>query len=97
MTPNYRCSTITAGADVNIVPMILKELEAEGYTTPRFYLDFIGFEMKKGTKFKLNGNPMTVPTNNYFISPYDSENDLMHIHSVSFDSGITGQDIYYIY
>ena len=49
-----------------------------------------------GTEFKINKNPMKVPSNGYFISPYDGERYL-NIYSLTFDNGCSGLDIYGIY
>lgn len=49
MIPNYRTITLTAGANVNVVPMIYKILKAEGYNTSDFLLDFVAFEADAGT------------------------------------------------
>lgn len=96
MVPNYRTITLSAGANENIVPLIYKVLQKEGYQTPRFTLDFIGFEADAGTSFKINGNPLKVPSNERFITPY-GENSFLSIHSVTFDQAFTGIDFYIIY
>lgn len=96
MAANYRCFSVSAGADENIIPIIYKELQKEGYTSPKFQLHFVGFEAAAGTEFKINKNPMKVPSNGYFISPYDGERYL-NIYSLTFDNGCSGLDIYGIY
>lgn len=97
MTPNIRSSVITATADDNIVDIIYKELEESGYHSPNFHLDWIGFEAKKGTEIKINGNSDYVPTCGYYITPYDGENEKMRIYKASFPAGCTDQIIKYIY
>ena len=71
MAANYRVFTIDAGPADNIVDKIYEQLQKEGYSNPDFKLHFVGFEAEKGTQFKLNQNNMVVPTNGYFISPYE--------------------------
>lgn len=43
MVANYRTITLSAQAGENIVDKIYDVLKEEGYTTPHFVLDFIGF------------------------------------------------------
>lgn len=95
--PNYRTITVSAEAHQNIVPLILAQLKEEGYETRRFTLDFIGFEGAEGETFKVNENPLKVPSTGYFITPYCGGDNHINIHSFSFDEAITDRDIYVIY
>ena len=97
MVPNYRTVTISAGANENIVPLIYAQLKEEGYTTPVFTLDFIGFEAAEGTSFKINDNPLKVPSSERFITPYGGEKDKINIRSVTFDNAISDMDFWIIY
>lgn len=97
MIPNYRTITITAAANENVVPKIYEILKQEGYSTPKFILDFVGFETTAGTKFKINGNSLKVPTSGKFFTPYSSEGNFLSIHSLTFDQGCQGLDIWIIY
>lgn len=97
MIPNYRTITLTAGANVDLVPLIYKELQKEGYTTPRFTLDFVGFEADEGTSFKINGNPLKVPSSGVFYSPFRTTSDFLKIHSLTFDNGISNLNLWIIY
>lgn len=92
---DYRMYTATATANEDIVKLILKELEEEGKKFPNFKIHFIGFEATVGTKFKMNGNSLKVPSTGNFITPYDGER-YWNITSFSFDEGCSNQDIYYI-
>lgn len=99
MVPNYRTITISADANVNIVPLIYKKLQEEGpiYITSNFKLDFIGFEADSGTEVKINGNTVKVPSTGKFYTPYLSSSDFISIHSVEFDEAISGMDFWIIY
>lgn len=97
MIPNYRTITITAAADENIVPKIYEILKAEGYTTPEFALDFVGFEADAGTTFKINGNPLKVPTSGAFFTPYSNGSNYLVVNSLTFDQGCQGLDLWIIY
>ena len=97
MIPNYRTITLTAGANVNVVPMIYKILKAEGYNTSDFLLDFVAFEADAGTQFKINGNPLKVPSSGAFYTPYCGNENFISINSLSFDEGCNGLDLYIIY
>lgn len=97
MIPNYRTVSITANADENVVPIILAELKAEGYATPRFTLDFVGFEGDEGESFKVNGNPLKVPSTGYFITPYCGDDNYIAIHSLTFDEAVSDKNIWIIY
>ncbi len=95
MVANYRTFTISAGADENVVDKIYEILQKEGYNNPKFRLQFVGFEAPQGTALKINGNPLKVPSTEYFISPYGEERH-MAILKLTFDGGFDG-DIYCIY
>lgn len=97
MIPNYRTIQITADANENVLPQIYEELKEEGYITPRFTLDFVGFEASEGTAFKINGNPLKVPSSGTFITPYSSEGNFLSIRSLSFDEGCSGLNLWIIY
>lgn len=97
MIPNYRTITITADSNENIMPLIYEELKANGYKTSDFVLKFIGFEADAGTAFKINGNPLKVPLNGKFYTPYGGEDNTMLIRKVSFDEGCSGLDLWIIY
>ena len=97
MIPNYRTITMTADADVDLIPLIYEVLKAEGYKTPTFYLDFVGFEADAGTTFKINGNPLKVPTCGAFFTPYGSDTNFLQINSLSFDEGCSGLDLWIMY
>lgn len=92
----YRMSTVSAGADENVVDLIAKELKEEGYRFNKLKLSFIGFEAAAGTAFYLNNQekPIKVPKSGSFITPYNGER-YMQIHTLKFAAGFTG-DIYYI-
>lgn len=96
MIPNYRTVTISADANQNIVPLIYNILKEEGYRTAHFTLDFIGFEATAGTSFKINGNPLKVPSTNKFYTPY-GDDSFLSIYSVTFDNAINGVDFWVIY
>ena len=96
MAANYRVFTIDAGPADNIVNKIYEQLQKEGYNNPDFKLHFVGFEAKKGTQFKLNQNNMVVPTNGYFISPYEGEYYL-NINELYMTNGCSQQNFYCIY
>lgn len=97
MIPNYRTVTISAGANENIVPLIYEELQKDKYSTPHFVLDFIGFEATAGTTFNINGNPLKVPSNGTFITPYGGDGASLAIHSVIFNNAISNMDFWIIY
>lgn len=97
MVPNYRTVTISAGADENVVPKIYDILKEEGYTTPHFVLDFVGFEAAEGTEFKINGNSLKVPSTEIFYSPFSSSNDFLKINSLTFNEAISNMDLWIIY
>lgn len=98
MVGNYRTITLSAGANENLVPRIYELLAEDGnYTTQRFSLDFVGFEADAGTSFKINGNPLKVPSTGKFITPYSGENNHIIIRSLSFDSAISNMDFWVIF
>lgn len=97
MIPNYRTITMTANANENLVPMIYKVLKEEGYKTPEFVLDFVAFEADAGTQFKINGNPLKVPSSGAFYTPYCGEGNFITISSLSFDEGCSSLDLHIIY
>lgn len=97
MIPNYTTVRITANANENVVDKIYEELHKSGYTSIPFNLDFVGFEMTSGTHFKINGNPLKVPSTGIFYSPYASSSDFLSIHSLTFDTGVSNQDFWIIY
>ena len=89
MIPNYTTIRITASANENVVQKIYEELQKTGYHTSNFILDFVGFEMDSGTHFKINGNPLKVPSTGKFYTPYASSSDFLPIHSLTFDAGVS--------
>ena len=92
----YRCVTVNAEAGENVLDKIYKILnEEDGYFNTRFSVDFIGFEAAAGTTFKLNKIPNKVPSNGYFITPYDGSH-YMAINSLTFDNNCN-LDFYIIY
>lgn len=97
MIPNYRTVSVSAGANENVVPKIYEVLKAEGYTTPFFFLDFVGFEADAGTSFKINNNPLKVPSSGIFYSPFRTTGDYLKINSLTFDSAISNMDLWIIY
>lgn len=97
MIPNYRTVTLTADANVNVVPMIYNILKAEGYNTSNFLLDFVAFEADAGTQFKINGNSLKVPSSGKFYTPYCGDDNYISINSLSFDEGCNSLDLYIIY
>lgn len=97
MIPNYRTVTISAGANENIIPLIYEQLKENGYNTPTFTLDFIGFEAAEGTSFKINGNPLKVPSTEKFITPYGGDGNKIIIRSVTFDSSISNMNFWIIF
>jgi hypothetical protein len=96
MVANYRCFTITAKANENVVDKIYKLLKEEGYVNEPFELQFVGFYEAAGTRLKINGNPLKVPDNGYFITPYTTERYL-RIKKLTFDRGCSNLDIWCIY
>ena len=93
----YRCVTVSASANEDILKKIYQVLNQEdGYFNTQFSLDFIGFQAEVGTAFKINKVPNKVPKNGYFITPYDGKS-YMVITSLSFDEGCTDQDFWIIY
>lgn len=96
MVANYRCFTVTADANENVVDKIYKILEEEGYNKNPFELQYVGFYDSVGTEFKINNNPLKVPDNGYFISPYTTERYLS-IKTLTFNNGCNNLDIYCIY
>lgn len=93
----YRCVTVSATNEENILDKIYKILrEEDGYFNTRFQLRFIGFEVAAGTTFKLNGIPNKVPSTGKFVTPYDGEH-YMIISSLYFDRGCSNQDFWIIY
>ena len=97
MVPNYRTISISAEANENVVPKIYELLKAEGYTTPIFVLDFVGFEAAEGTSFKINNNPLKVPSTGRFYSPFRASNDFLKISSLTFDEAISNMNLWIIY
>lgn len=97
MVPNYRTVTISGAANENLVPKIYEQLKTEGYTTSRFVLDFVGFEADEGTSFKINGNPLKVPSTGTFYSPFNTSGDFLAISSLTFDEAVDDMDLYIIY
>lgn len=97
MVPNYRTVEITANQNENVVPMIYEILKAEGYRTSNFVLDFVGFEASEGTAFKINGNPLKVPSSGTFYSPYCDDKNFLPIKKLSFDEGCSGLNLWIIY
>lgn len=97
MVPNYRTITISAPTETNIVPLIYEELKKTGYRTPRFVLDFIGFQADAGTIVQINGNPVKVPPNGTLYTPYFSGSDFLQIRSVVFPTALTNKDLWIIY
>lgn len=98
MVGNYRTMTLSAEANENLVPKIYKLLTESGnYTTPRFFLDFVGFEANAGTSFKINDNPLKVPSTGKFITPYGGESNHIVIHSLTFDQAISNMDFWVIF
>ena len=91
----YGCVTITASENENIIPLIFKELTGNIPVSNKCRVQFIGFEAEKGTKIKLNNVPNQVPTTGKFITPYDGDSHMI-ITSLSFDSGCSDQNIYFI-
>lgn len=95
---NYRMFSGTIPAGENAVEIIKKHLEDnEGFKTAKLTLDFVGFEAPKGTSFTLNNqkDKISVPSSEYFITPYLDSNHYMSIESLIFDSSFSG-NIYYI-
>ena len=97
MVPNYETIEISASANENIVPIIYKKLQARGYTTPIFTLDFIGFQAPEGTKVEINGNIAEVPANGNFYTPYFSSSDHIRIRSVKFQKAFSNMKFWIIY
>lgn len=97
MIPNYRTITISAPAEINIVPLIYKKLQEEGYSTPRFVLDFIGFEGEPGDIVYINKNLVKVPSTGNFFTPYSGSSDFISINSVTFPDAISEKDFWIIY
>lgn len=96
MAANYRVFTIDASPKDNVVDKIYEQLKSEGYNSPDFKIHFIGFEAKQGTKFILNKNNMVVPSNGYFISPYEGE-FYLNVNELYMTDGCSQQDFYCIY
>lgn len=97
MIANYRVFTITATPEENIIDKIYKQLQKEGYKNPNFKVHFIGFEMTKGTEFTLNKNRMIVPTNGYFITPYEGKGSYLNVNELYMKNGCVNQLFYCIY
>lgn len=98
MISNYRTVTISASANENLVPKIREALENDNiFTKPDFDLDFVGFEAAEGTTFKINHNPLKVPSNGIFYSPYQNKDEHMSIRSLVFDSAITNMNFWIIF
>lgn len=93
---DYRMINISATKEDNVVDLISKKLNEQGWKNSNLKLHFVGFEAPAGTKFYLNNqkDPIKVPRSGNFISPYDGER-YMNIFNLKFESGFTG-DIYYI-
>ena len=93
----YRCVTVTATKDENIIDKIYEILNREdGYFNTRFSVRFIGFEADAGTGFKINDVSNKVPKSGYFITPFDGKY-YMNINSIYFNNGCSNQDFYIIY
>ena len=97
MIPNYRTVTVTANANENVIPIIYEQLKTGGYNTPDFLLKFVGFESEAGVSFKINDNPLKVPTSGKFYTPYGGESNTMLIKTLTFDNGCSGLDLWIIY
>lgn len=98
MISNYRTVTITANAEENIVPKIHEALLADGISvSPDFDLDFVGFEAEAGTTFKINHNPLKVPSSGIFFSPYRTREEHMLIRSIVFDQAINAMNFWIIF
>lgn len=97
MIPNYTTINVTASANENVLPIIYKELQKTGYHSTRFSLKFVGFMLPADTSFKINNNPLRVPSTGMFYSPFASSNDYLPISKLSFDEGLDGIDLWIIY
>lgn len=96
MVANYRCFTITATEEENVVKKIYSILKEEGYVNEPFELQFVGFYTNPNTRLSINGNPLKVPATGYFITPYTTERYL-RIKDLKFDNGCNALDIWCIY
>lgn len=92
----YGCVAVTAGPNEDVVPLIFKELTGNIPKGGMGTLQFVGFEAPSDTSFKLNKIPNRVPSNEYFITPFDGTNH-MRISSLSFDEGCSGIKIWFAY
>lgn len=93
---DYRMITISASSEDNVVELINKRLNEQGWKSKNLKLHFVGFEAAAGTEFYLNDqkDTMKVPSCGQFISPYNGER-YMNIFNLKFKDGFNG-DIYYI-
>ena len=98
MISNYRTVTVSGNANENLIPKIREVLETDNvFTKPDFDIDFIGFEAEAGTTFKINHNPLKVPSSGIFYSPYRNKDEHMTIRSLTFDSAVTNMSFWIIF
>ena len=97
MIPNYRTIAVSGAANENLVPKIYEKLKESGYSTSHFSLDFVGFEITPGITFKINGNPLKVPSTGIFFTPYSDSNNFLQINSLTFDIPVNNLDMWIIY
>lgn len=93
---NYCCVEIEAKANENIIPKLFEKLTGNIPAKNKQRIFFLGFEAAEGTQLKINGMPNRVPSNGYFITPYNGER-FISIQSVSFDKEQTKIKIWFIY
>lgn len=93
---DYRMITVSATNKDNIVQLISKRLNEQGWKNSNLKLHFVGFEAPAGTEFYLNNqkDAMKVPSCGKFVSPYNGER-YMNIFNLTFKNGFNG-DIYFI-
>ena len=93
---DYRMMNISSSSEENIVEIISKKLNEQGWKNSGIKLHFFGFEAPAGTAFYINDqkDAIKVPSCGYFISPFNGDR-YMNIFNLKFLGGFNG-DIYFI-